>query len=58
MRTFVFRCPNTGLNVQGWIAEDPAEADREHYETVICTACTRPHLVNPRTGRVLGADKD
>jgi hypothetical protein len=33
---------------------DPANL----YEAVTCTACTRIHLVNPRTGRVLGADGD
>jgi len=51
----VFRCPNTGLNVQGWTADDPTEGEAESYEPVICTACTRVHLVDRKTGRVLGA---
>ena len=55
---FVFRCPNTGLNVQGWVAEDPSERESESYEAVTCTACTRVHLVDPRTGRILGSDED
>jgi hypothetical protein len=25
MRPFLFRCPNTGLNVQRWVADDPTE---------------------------------
>jgi len=25
--TFIYKCPNTGLNVQGFVAEDPAKAD-------------------------------
>jgi hypothetical protein len=58
MAAFLYRCPNTGLNVQGWVADDPAERGEEIYESVTCTACTRLHLVNPATGRVLGADDD
>jgi hypothetical protein len=58
MAPLIFRCPSTGLNVQGWIADDPTEGEAESYETVTCTACTRVHLVNPKTGRVLGADKN
>jgi hypothetical protein len=56
MPTFVYRCPNTGLNVQGWVADDPTE--RDDYETIVCTACRRAHLVNPKTGRVIGGDDD
>jgi hypothetical protein len=25
LATFVYRCPNTGLNVQGWLADDPTK---------------------------------
>jgi len=53
--TFLYRCPNTGLNVQGWVADDPTEG--ETYQPIPCTICTRLHLVNPKTGRVLGADE-
>jgi hypothetical protein len=55
---FVFRCPNTGLNVQGWVAEDPSEPASEAYEAVTCTACARVHLVDPRTGKILGSAED
>ena len=54
----VFRCPNTGLNVHGWIADDPTEGEAESYEAVTCTACTRVHLINQKTGRILGNDED
>jgi hypothetical protein len=58
MNAFLYRCPSTGLNVQGWVADDPpAERDSETYEAVTCTACTRIHLVNPKTGRTLGDDE-
>jgi hypothetical protein len=40
------------------IADDPTESEAENYVAVVCTACTRTHLVNPKTARVLGADDD
>jgi hypothetical protein len=58
MSTLIYRCPTTGLKVQGWFADDLTAANEdETYETVICTACTRLHLINPKTGRVLGDDE-
>lgn len=56
MPTFVYRCPTTGLNVQGFVADDPD--DDTAYEPVTCTVCTRTHLVNPKSGKVLGAPDD
>jgi hypothetical protein len=53
--TFIYKCPNTGLNVQGFVAEDPAKADG--YQPVICFACTRTHLVDPRTAKMVGASE-
>jgi hypothetical protein len=50
--------PNTGLNVQSWVADDPTECEGETYEPITCTICTRLHLVDPKTGKVLGADPD
>jgi hypothetical protein len=58
MPSFIYRCPPTGLNVQGWVADDPNEDEAETYEAVTCMACTRVHLVNPKTGKVLGADDE
>ena len=60
MATIIYRCPTTGLNVQGWFADDPARADADDdtYESLICTACTKLHLVNFKTGRVLGDDRE
>jgi len=58
MAPFLYRCPNTGLNVQGWVADDPTERGKSAYEAVTCLACTRLHLVNPANGKVLGADDD
>jgi hypothetical protein len=58
MVSFLYRCPVTGLNVQGWVADDPTERGDDQFEPVTCNACTRIHLVNPTTGKVLGADDD
>ena len=58
MVPFIYRCPNTGLNVQGLFAEDVPPANAETYETVTCPVCTRVHLVNRSTGRALGDDAD
>jgi len=51
---FLYRCPNTGLNVQVFIADAPAKASG--YQPVTCLACTRIHLVDPKTAKVARAD--
>jgi hypothetical protein len=56
MAMFVYRCPNTGLQVQAFVADDPIE-DEGEFEAIACTACTRLHWVSPKTGKVLGSDE-
>jgi hypothetical protein len=51
MMKFIYRCPTTGLKVQGHAADDLIGG--ESYEPVTCTACGRIHLVNPKTGKVI-----
>ena len=59
MTTFLYRCPTTGRNVQGWVAEEVNSDNGDNvYETLLCLACNRHHVVNPSTGKVLGADND
>jgi hypothetical protein len=54
MAKLIFRCVQTGMNVQVWLPE-AAPADRaDAYESVACPACTRLHLINRTTGKVLG----
>jgi len=55
-QTFLFRCPTTGLRVQGWVAEDVPEDNGDTYEGIACLACRATHLVNPRTGKVAGEE--
>ena len=49
--------PNTGQNVQGWSADEVTDDD-DTYQSFECIACTRVHLVNRKTGKVLGEEED
>ena len=53
MVTVLYRCPNTGFRVQGYPAEEES-VDRDGHLPVTCLACKFVHLVNPKTGEVLG----
>jgi len=54
--TFLYRCPSTGHKVQGLVPGNARSADDAAYEAVTCLACNGVHLVNARSGRVLGAN--
>jgi hypothetical protein len=55
MPTLIFRCPITGHNVQGWIAEDARPDPAQHlFVGLRCSACGQTHAVNPATTEVLG----
>jgi hypothetical protein len=56
--TFLYRCPNTGRTVQGWSGDEITDDDDDAYQSVECLACTRLHLINLKTGKVLGAKED
>ena len=51
--TFLYCCPATGQTVQGGSAEEVTDDDTA-YESVECLACAQVHLINPKTGKVLG----
>ena len=55
--TLLYRCPNTGRTVQGWSAEEVTDDD-DTYQSFPCIACTRVHLINLKTGKVLGEEED
>jgi len=55
--TFLYHCPNTGSKVQGFVATEVSD-DPNTYEPITCLACRQVHLVNPATGKVLGADDE
>jgi hypothetical protein len=59
MAPFLYRCPNTAFRVQGLSTINGSENGGEVvYERVTCLACGQPHLVNPKTGKILGADNN
>jgi len=61
MTPFLFRCPATGRMVQAIHDDDPADRTdppRVSYIGIECLSCGDVHLVNPRTGRVLGHSQD
>ena len=58
MATTVFRCPNLLVHVQGWFSDDAVENGDDAYESVLCTACQNIHLVDPKTGKVLGPENE
>jgi hypothetical protein len=57
MAAFIFRCPRTDMNVQGYIADDPTE-DTSEYLPIECLVCRGVHLVNPKTGKALGQNEE
>ncbi len=49
----MFRCPNTGMNVQQLVEDDPDPA-HDVFVSVKCPACGRIHFVNLLTHKLLG----
>lgn len=54
MHVFLFRCPQTGLNVQAHLSAH--EVPQQTYVAQHCLACGGVHLVNPRTGRLMSEE--
>jgi hypothetical protein len=49
MAAFLYRCPTTGYQVQGWLDHDEPEDDGDIYEGITCPLCQRLHFANPKT---------
>jgi len=49
VRTFVFRCPTTGYNVQG--RYEGSAGPLPSFVGQHCLACNGLHVVDPRTGK-------
>ena len=58
MVSFIYRCPVTGLKVQGLFADEVLPENANTYEPVTCLACTRVHLVNRSSGKTLDEDDE
>jgi hypothetical protein len=55
MAPLIYRCPVTGLKVQGWFADEATPSNGTNvFDSVKCLACSQLHLVHRPTGRVLG----
>ena len=58
-RPFLYRCPITGLSVQGLTSNDEPSTNGDiRYETVMCLACGQLHLVDPFKGPLPPPDKE
>jgi len=53
MGKLIFRCVQTGMNVQMWLPEAAPTDRTDSYEAVRCPSCGRIHLVNKITGKML-----
>lgn len=53
-RNLLFKCPISGLTVQGRIERTHEGEHAEHYQEVDCPGCGAAHFINRRTGKVLG----
>lgn len=51
MQNLLFTCPITGAKIQGTVAMAAVGPDITCVP-VDCPICHRPHLIDPRTGRV------
>jgi hypothetical protein len=59
MPAFLYRCPTTGLRVQGWSTDDDEpEQPGDVYESIRCLACGTIHFVNPKTGKLISEDRE
>jgi hypothetical protein len=52
MAPVLFRCPNQGIHVTAWRADDAGNGD-DTYESVTCTACRQLHFINPKSGKLV-----
>jgi len=58
MGNIIFKCPQTGLNVQHWLDEEEPADPSSAYETVACKACSRLHFINRSSGKLLGQQEE
>jgi len=58
MGNIIFKCPQTGLNVQHWLDEEEPDDPSSAYETVVCKACSRLHFINRSSGKLLGQQEE
>jgi len=52
----VFRCPQTGMNVQTHLEKRQGSEGRS-FESFACPACTRLHFIDLTTGQPMSRDR-
>jgi hypothetical protein len=52
----VFRCPQTGMNVQTHLEKRQGHEGRS-FESFTCPACTRLHFIDLTTGQPMSRDR-
>jgi hypothetical protein len=52
-RSFNYRCPITGMTIQGHAEVDEGAIEANRYKPLTCSSCGRVHLIDPNTGRLL-----
>jgi hypothetical protein len=57
MATFLFKCPQTGYQVQGHVSLEDESAEDGTFVPVNCPVCAQVHLVDPKTTKVAGAEE-
>ena len=53
-RHIIYKCPQTGMNVQHWLEDVLEESAEDGYEPVDCPACTLAHFIHRDSGKLLG----
>ncbi|WP_325627665.1 hypothetical protein [Bradyrhizobium sp.] len=55
-RPIIYKCPQTGMNVQHWLPAVSDDAAKATHGSVVCAACHRLHFINNLTGKLLGEE--
>ena len=52
-KPFIFKCPTTGFDVQGYDDDNgPETVEGMRYRMIECLACRGFHLIDPDTGEL------
>jgi hypothetical protein len=53
----LYKCPHTGMNVQHSLPDALDDEPKGAYSSVFCAACSRLHLIDSSTGKLLAETK-
>jgi hypothetical protein len=56
-RPILFKCPQTGMNVQHWLPATDDDEPKGTHKSIVCPACSKLHFLNSSTGKLLGQEK-